>query len=371
MTNTFSPIGEAVENRVTDIQRHPYDYKNGDISRHNSKRGDEMKETQEIIGNLVFLSDLSYEENKVEWVWEGFLAKGCLTLLSAWPKTGKTTLLAHFLEAQDHKAESFLKHDLKSTKTLVMSEEIANIWVTRRETFGFSGESVLLSKNPLAHRLSNKEWESYLSDLVAECKKHSVELVVFDTLSSFWPITDENSAPNVVEALKPLRLLTQNNLAVLLVHHERKSGGEHGAESRGSGAIAAFVDILVNLKRPPKGGSPNTRVISTISRFDDNPERLVIELNDGEYVIKEGLPQQFSDNVTKVLEGIPVSPQSVSQVELLAHINNSGLEISNSTLWRWLKKAENKGLVISQELTETRGKPRQWSRVGLLAEEAV
>ncbi len=35
----------------------------------------------------------------VEWLWESYLAPGLLTLLSARPKTGKTTLIFHFLSA--------------------------------------------------------------------------------------------------------------------------------------------------------------------------------------------------------------------------------------------------------------------------------
>lgn len=315
------------------------------------------------------LSELNFEENHTKWVWEGFLAKCCITLMSAWPKTGKTTLLTHFLKAQDQMNSSFLGFDLKSTKTLVISEEHPNIWYARREAFVFSGKRVLITKNVLTHRLTNNEWQNYLQQIAGYCQENSIEVVVFDTLSSFWPVAEENSAASVMEALKPLRHLTENDLAVLLVHHERKSGGENGVEARGSGAIAAFVDILVNLKRPPSGGSPHTRIISTNSRFAETPEKLFIELHDGEYIVREGLPEKFVDFIAKGLESIPFVPASISQAELATQLTNSGYELSPATLWRHLNKAKGKGLVCILGKAPTRGNPTLWARTAPEIEE--
>jgi len=44
-------------------------------------------------------------------------------------------------------------------------------------------------------------------------------------------------------------LAQTTNLAIVLVHHARKSGGENGEAIRGSGAILATVDIAVELSR--------------------------------------------------------------------------------------------------------------------------
>lgn len=354
-----TPISEIIGPRAEQIERYPFDYQNGLVSAQSPKGAVDVKEN--LVGEVVFLSNLDYDDHKIEWVWEGFLAKGYITLISAWPKTGKTTLLAHFLEAQDRGDDSFLQHELKSTRTLVLSEESHGLWVARREGFNFSGERVLLNAGPMARRLGNATWEQYLIQLVEVCKQHSVELVVFDTLASFWPVTEENSSGNVGLSLRPLRHLTNAGLSVLLVHHERKSGGEYGAEARGSNAITAYVDILVNLKRP-KNGSAHTRVITTMSRLADAPENLTIELVDDEYIVKEGLSPQFESNFSSVLEHIPVFPESISQKELQAKLKNTGESPSGPTLHRWLKKASEKKMVVLQKVANTRGNPSFWSR---------
>jgi hypothetical protein len=39
-------------------------------------------------------------------------------------------------------------------------------------------------------------------------------------------------------------------LAVLMLRHERKGGGEVGESGRGSSAFAGAVDVILQLKRP-------------------------------------------------------------------------------------------------------------------------
>ena len=107
------------------------------------------------------------------------------------------------------------------------------------------------------------------------------DLVVFDTLVDLWPVKDENNATDVQGALQPVRRLADGR-AVLLVHHLRKSDGGEGTGSRGSGALAGFVDVLVELRRAGRAADPGgaKRVLTAVGRASGIPPEWAVELDE-------------------------------------------------------------------------------------------
>lgn len=74
-------------------------------------------------------------------------------------------------------------------------------------------------------------------------------------------------------------------LAKLVARHDRKSGGEVGESGRGSSAISGDVDVILQLRRP-EGHQPHTRrVIESLSRYSETPEKVVIDLTEAGYVL--------------------------------------------------------------------------------------
>jgi hypothetical protein len=112
------------------------------------------------------------------------------------------------------------------------------------------------------------------------------DLVIFDTLANLWPVRDENSAAEVGAALSQFHRITSGR-AVLAVHHLRKSDGAEGTGSRGSGALAGFADIILELRRQKAAYDPGQRkrVLSGYGRYDAIPPEWVIELGEeGKFV---------------------------------------------------------------------------------------
>src|SRR5262245_33911461 len=62
-------------------------------------RCDEAARKRARWPDAVYVSELSAEAAAVDFLWEGCVARGHLTLLSALMKAGKSTLLGHFLRA--------------------------------------------------------------------------------------------------------------------------------------------------------------------------------------------------------------------------------------------------------------------------------
>jgi hypothetical protein len=83
----------------------------------------------------------------------------------------------------------------------------------------------------------------------------------------------------MMDALRPLRLLTEGGMGVLLLHHPTKAKSHEGNAARGSGALSAFADIVLELRKP--GGNPATRHrrLLGFSRFEETPRQIVAELN--------------------------------------------------------------------------------------------
>ena len=239
------------------------------------------------------------EHVSVEWLWEGYVALGLLTLLSARPKIGKTTLFFHFLSVL-FRRQPFLDHAThQAGKVLLFTEESPVLLKRRLERMELSGDDLLI-----VQRFTVSGWTDVLARMRLAAQ-HDVRLVIVDTLAAFWGVDDENDAPKTVNALLPLQTLAQQlRIAVLLVHHLRKTAGEDGTAHRGSGAIVGAVDVAVEMSRDPQ--KPNRRRLTALSRFDETPQQLVIELDGGVYQSK-GSPEAVSRAEVKgrVLESLP------------------------------------------------------------------
>ena len=84
--------------------------------------------------------------------------------------------------------------------------------------------------------------------------------------------------------MQPLQeVIARDSLAVIFNRHERKSGGDVGDSGRGSSAYAGSVDIILSLRRAGQDYRPTVRYLHALSRFDETPQRTVIELQGTSY----------------------------------------------------------------------------------------
>jgi hypothetical protein len=228
----------------------------------------------------VPLSQLG-DDPAIPWAWYGYWAVGFLTLLVGLWKAGKTTLLAHLLRLLDDGGD--LAGIVKPGRVLVVSEEGKGLWARRRDELGI-GDHVEVMSRPLMGRPSYAEWLVFVEHLVGLVKARGFAAVVFDTISSVWPVEKENDASAVIAALMPLHRLCEAGVAVLLIHHPRKGDGTEGQASRGSGALTGFVDIIMELRRyAPEDSEDRRRTLTAYSRFSETPTEAVIELTDAGY----------------------------------------------------------------------------------------
>jgi AAA domain len=277
------------------------------------------------------------------WLVDGYLARGEVTLYSALWKAGKTTWLSHLLRAfQD--GGTFCGRAVQPAKVLYVTEEAEHLWADRRDRLGI-GDHVSFLVRPFRHKPDVAGWVKFLAYLRELVELNPVDLLVLDTLSKLWPVRDENDACQVDAALMPLHSLTDMNLALLPVHHLSKGDGLQATGTRGSGALTAFPDTIVEMRRyDPGEREDRRRVLTGYGRWDATPAELVVELlEDRSGYVAHG--SRYEATASKIREALlrilPVEPPGLTDQDVRA--NWDGPAPRNQALLDELRRGVNAG----------------------------
>jgi hypothetical protein len=299
---------------------------------------------------------------EIAWLWHGYLAAGAITLWTSRWKAGKTTLLSVLL-ARRVAGGQLAGRAVAPGRTALVSEESRELWELRRERLDFGDRTWFLCR-PFSGKPTFAQWPA-LIDRLAELKNASgVDLVAIDSLSHFLPGCSENLAPLMVDMLAPLRRLTERGMAVLLQHHPRKGDVTTGQAARGSGALSAYADILVEMDccRRARAGNDRRRALVAYSRYDETPHDLVIELNAAgtDYVaLGEAAQDEFLENWSRLRAALAGAPGKLTRHEIARRIPDDEPPPSETSLRRWLKEALARGQLRS-EGAGTRESPRRY-----------
>ena len=243
---------------------------------------------------------------KIEFVWEPYLASRHKTLLSAHPKDGKTTLLAHVVNAMGDGGH--LVGPIARGSVLIVTEESKMLWNGRRKKLGIGDHVEFYFRFQVACN-THAQWEKLTAKIASLVPDRDYSLVIFDTFANVCALDDENDAAKMNRALRPLDQITEAGAAVLLIHHKRKGHSSLGQGSRGSSAFTGFVDVIVEMERHnPSQAGDCRRVLKALSRFDETPAETVIELRDGNYVaIGDHAATSRDELATVISELLPAS----------------------------------------------------------------
>lgn len=223
-------------------------------------------------------SQIAHLAAPVPWLWDGYVARHQITLLTGQWKSGKTTLLAALL-ARMGTGGTLAGRMVRAGAAVVVTEECANLWLPRLAKHCV-GDWASFAFNPFVRKPLPRQWGFLLDDLAHLNRQRPVDLVVIDPLAAVLPGREEASAAAMTDALRPLRELADNGPGVLLLHHPRKGGALGGQSARGTGALPAFADVLIEMGWPGDAAADTRRRrLSAWSRHDATPRRLLIELS--------------------------------------------------------------------------------------------
>jgi hypothetical protein len=262
------------------------------------------------------------------WVWDKFLPEGTLAVLSAYMRVGKTSLV-YPLALAVARGHSFLGYPTLRGGVLILAvEEHRHDVVLRLRALG-------LQATDLVHvhlgRLENTP--KVRNAMRAYITKHEIRLVLIDTLGQFWQVASENDNAQVRREVSPLLSLARGTgAAVLLVHHERKAGGQEGRGIRGAGALMALTDQALELERRP-GAPTNQRVLRAWSRYEETPAALLIERVGTAYRTLGPLREQSHESAKKAVLGALSKTESRS-IEKITQVTGLSSKETRSTLDR-------------------------------------
>ncbi len=245
---------------------------------------------------------------EVPWLVWCYIALGCLHELVGRAKAaGKTTLIAWLIRALVD-GLPFLGQPTIRTPVVLLTEQPPTSLRAALERAGLTDRddlSILTWRDA-----RGAAWRSVVAAAVAECRRIGARVLIVDTLPAFAGIRGdaENDAGAALAAVEPLQAAAADGLAVIVVRHERKGGGDVGESGRGSSAFTGSVDVVLQLRRQVNPVRPTVRVLSALSRFDETPDELVIELTDSGYVVLgDQTAVAFAEARAAILDVLPDS----------------------------------------------------------------
>ena len=195
-----------------------------------------------------------YPEQK--WLVDNIIPDSGLVLLSAAPASFKTWVALELSLCVADGRPLFSTFNTSGCGVLIADEESGSrmlqdrfIKLGAKATIDEAGEC-LGEEKPIYYlsRVGRYIDEDYIKELISECVKHDIKLVIFDSLVRFHNAR-ENDASEMAKTLNLFKVLNDNGIATLLLHHNRKGNGAIGEMVRGSSDILASCDIHLSINR--------------------------------------------------------------------------------------------------------------------------
>jgi hypothetical protein len=225
------------------------------------------------------ISQLVAPTRVLDWNWYGYIAPQQITLFTGLWKSGKSTMLSLLLRDLDGQQKEFCGQAIRPSRVLLVTEETPIKWVQRRDAL-LIGDHVSVICKPWMVSPSKADWVVSMAKLAQQVKDDHFDVVVFDSIFNLWSVENENDAPEVRAALVPMNMLIEQNAAVLLLAHPTKGDAREGQATRGSGALPAYVNVIMEMRRYDAEHAGDTRrVLTSYTHWDETPPELVVELD--------------------------------------------------------------------------------------------
>jgi hypothetical protein len=219
-----------------------------------------------------------------DWIVPGFVALGAVTEIDGKVKSSGKTTIVTYLNAAVLDGQPFLGQPTMKTNIVYLTEQTPGPF---REALARAN---LLGRGPELRVIFRAEvtgvsWVDLVQQVAIDAKRDGYGLLVVDTLGKLAGIREENDAGESGRVMSPLQDAAHGGLAVIVCRHDRKGGGDVGESGRGSSAFSGDADIILQIRRP-EGNQPKTRrVIESLSRYTETPEKIVVELTEDGYIL--------------------------------------------------------------------------------------
>ena len=268
------------------------------------------------------------------WVVDGYAARGAITEVDGRIKAaGKTTWVSH-MAAAVLDGRTFMEQGTSRTAVVWLTEQTATTFRKVLERAGLTESDDLHVLH--WHDVAGLRWPDVAKAAADKAEEVGAGLLVVDTLAQFAGIKGdgENAAGEALAAMRPLQEAAARGLAVLFCRHERKGGGEVGESGRGSSAFGGAVDVILSLRRVEGNVRPTVRVIESLSRFDETPDKLVVELSDrgGYHALGDSAAFAETEATSAIVDVLPTTAEkAATTAEVLDKLAERGVKRTTAT----------------------------------------
>jgi len=296
---------------------------------------------------VLSVADLGSGGQPVTWLWDGYLARGSITVLTSQWKAGKTTLLSLLL-ARMNTGGTLAGRAVAKARAVIVSEEHQSLWQDRARRLEL-GDHALFCR-PFSELPDMAAWNRLLDHLAELHASQGIDLIVIDPLIMFFPLGAECNAELMRQALEGLRRLTIMGMSVLVLHHPKKGTLRPGQGSRGTGLLPGMADIVIEMFPYCRLDLPDPRRrLHAYSRHAATPPLWLIELN-AAHTDYSGRMPNLEDDVPpswQPLCAILAAAQTPLTIKEILYDWEPGLPTpASNTLWRWLDQAAHQGLIV-------------------------
>jgi hypothetical protein len=211
-----------------------------------------------------------------DWIAYRLLVPGAITQLTGQIKLAGKTTFALALSRAVIQGRDFLGGPTQQMPVVYLTEQA-------HATFGNQVRYARLDDQDNFISLSYDEhashpWPGFVTAAVAKCVEVGSKLLVIDTIGPFSGLHGEaeNQQGAAREVLHQLIAAKNQGIAVLIVRHQRKSGGDIASAGVGAIAWGGGVDILANLEHRASDGTKQ-RTLGIHGRFPPHNGTLKIE----------------------------------------------------------------------------------------------
>lgn len=263
--------------------------------RNHPEEGAEEKRDSGHHFNLIWARDIvSTQETEREWIWEGILPAGGLSLVAAKPKVGKTTLALQLAVAVS-RGDIFLGRKTRQATVVYLALEEHRDEVQKNlSKLGVTDEPLYIHFGPAPAKA--------MEEVEALIKEKGAKFLVIDILQKFCRVRDLNDYAQVTRTLEPLMAIARKiDCHIQMTHHAGKKERDDGDDIIGSTGLLGGVDTSIHIKKRNR----ESRIFFTIQRYGLDVPQTVIALKDG-LLVMEGSREEveIEETIPLILEAL-------------------------------------------------------------------
>lgn len=221
-----------------------------------------LADSDDACGGLKFCNwkDLDAYYGQIEWVWEGWLPRGMVSILAAEPGLGKTGCamgLAGIVTAGGADWPDGAPGPTTPERVVfIETENRTHLLMERIRAWSLDGFEVVRQLPAEGRAVVDIASPTQQRAMAEAIKRTGARLLIIDSLSAGHTL-EENSDDMKRLLLDLCRLAAETNVALLAIHHLRKRGkaeplGVSLDRLRGSSTIAQLAVVTLTLERPDR-----------------------------------------------------------------------------------------------------------------------